>query len=118
MPQHCTGTGENTKSKAWEQARGKNRQAWKCLNLIHITVNLNGTRNPEKGVVFPKIYKAPYGNVQAHTKSLHTKKAIKLRLHHRSTNKIAVRKKLTKSITSKSQGYKYKGPAHSICEFW
>lgn len=29
---------------------------------------------PREGSGFPKIYKAPYGNVQAHTKSLQTKK--------------------------------------------
>lgn len=55
---------------------------------------------PREGSGFPKTYKAPYGNVQAQLST--DKKATKLRLQHRYTNKIPKEKNLTKSITSKS----------------
>lgn len=104
MPPHCIHSGANTKSKAWDQARGKDRQMWEYINIIDITVNLNGIGNQRP---FPPKHRSL--EMFKPTQNPYIQKSHTVRLQHRSTDKIAIRKNLTRSVSSKSKGYKYEG---------
>lgn len=100
ISQHYTGTGANTKSEAGDQSRRRDRQTDMAIHgiRIHRTVNLNGTGNPEKGVFFPQTHSTwkcshPH-NIPAY------KKAISIRLQHRSTDKIAIRETMNGQRTN------------------
>jgi len=69
-------------------------------NLMHRTVNLNGTGNPEKGVFFSPKYRKLHTKCSGPHKIPMYKKAISIRLQHRSTNKIAIRKKINGQRTN------------------
>lgn len=107
MPPHCIHSGANTKSEAWDRARGKDRQMWEYINIIDITVNLNGIGKQRREWFPPKHRSSACKCLSPH--KIPIQKSHKVRLQHRSTDKIAIRKNLTRSISSKSKGYKYEG---------